>query len=148
MLSLIAEHVSSNIRELEGSLTRLVAYASLVNEPTTMELAQTVLKDTLQGDTHKALTAGLIMQTVGEYYQVSVEDIMSSSRRREFTTPRQVAMYLTREMTDMSLPQIGTAFGNRDHTTVLHGWNVVDKALKESPQMEQEILELKQKLQG
>ncbi len=147
VLSLIAEHVSSNIRELEGSFTRLVAYASLVHQPITMELAQTALKEILQGESRKAITVGQIMKTVSEYYNVTINDLVSSSRRREFTNPRQVAMYLTREMTDMSLPQIGIAFGNRDHSTVLHACSVVSKTMNDSVEMAAEIEELKQRIQ-
>ena len=148
VLSMIAEHVSSNIRELEGSFTRLVAYATLVNEPITMELAQKALKETLSGDTRKEITASLIMQTVCDYYHLSVEDMTSSTRRREVTVPRQVAMYLTREMTDMSLPQIGTAFGNRDHTTVLHACSVITRSMSETPKLAEEVEDLKEKIQA
>ena len=148
VLSLIAEHVNSNIRELEGSFNKLVAYSGLVREPITMELARVALKETLHGDKRRAITAGIIMQTVCEYFSVSMDDLTSATRRREITVPRQIAMYLTRDLTDMSLPQIGTAFGNRDHTTVLHACSVIGKGVEESGEMAAQVNDLRQMIQA
>ncbi len=126
ILQLIAGKIDSNIRELEGCLTRLVAYSSLVKEPITMDLCERALKEVFDQQRVKQITAELIMQTVADYYGLTMSDMTGTTRRREITVPRQVAMYLTREMTGMSLPQIGTVFGGRDHTTVLHSCKSVE----------------------
>ncbi len=144
VLSLIADHINSNIRELEGSFNKLVAYSALVKEPITMDLARVALKDILQGDKRRAVTAGVIMQTVCEYFSITMDDLMSSTRRREISVPRQIAMYLTRTMTEMSLPQIGTAFGNRDHTTVIHACNTISKNMGESSEMAAQVSDIRQ----
>ena len=132
VLENIAMHVDSNIRELEGSLTRLVAYANLTQRPLTMDLVDEALRDLFATQTRKEVTPHLIMQTVADYYSISVADIIRQTRRREITVPRQIAMYLTREMTNLSLPQIGQVFGNRDHTTVLHGCDKVAASVKDT----------------
>ena len=126
VLQLIAGKIDSNIRELEGCLTRLVAYSDLVKEPITMDLCERALKEIFDSRRHKQITAELIMRTVSDYYGLTLEDLTGPTRRREITVPRQIAMYLTREMTGMSLPQIGIVFGGRDHTTVLHSCKTVE----------------------
>ena len=135
VLELIAANVDSNIRELEGSLTRLVAYANLINQPITVELCQDALRDVFVKPKTRSITAEVIMQTVSDYYSITPEDLISPSRRREITVPRQIAIYLTREMTTMSLPQIGQAFGNRDHSTILHSCSLVSSNMKSSSSM-------------
>ena len=132
VLENIATHIDSNIRELEGSLTRLVAYANLTRRPLTVQLVGEALRDLFATQTRKEVTPQLIMQTVADYYSISVQDLIRQSRRREITVPRQIAMYLTREMTNLSLPQIGQVFGNRDHTTVLHGCEKIAGLIKDS----------------
>ena len=126
VLQLIAGKIDSNIRELEGCLTRLVAYSSLVKEPITIDLCEPALKEIFSSIQRKQITAELIMQTVSDYYGLTMEDLTGPTRKREITVPRQIAMYLTREMTGMSLPQIGNVFGGRDHTTVLHSYKSVE----------------------
>ena len=126
VLQLIAGKIDSNIRELEGCLTRLVAYSSLVKEPITLDLCERALKEVFDSRRHKQITAELIMQTVSDYYGLTLDDMTGPTRKREITVPRQIAMYLTREMTGMSLPQIGNVFGGRDHTTVLHSCKTVE----------------------
>ena len=126
VLQLIAGKIDSNIRELEGCLTRLVAYSTLVKEPITLDLCERALKEIFDSKRHKQITSELIMQTVSDYYGLSMDDMTGPTRKREITVPRQIAMYLTREMTGMSLPQIGTVFGGRDHTTVLHSCKTVE----------------------
>ncbi|MBP3637611.1 MAG: chromosomal replication initiator protein DnaA [Clostridia bacterium] len=142
VLELIASNVDSNIRELEGSLTRLVAYANLVGEPITAALCQDALRDIFVKKT-RAITAETIMQTVSNYYGITTADLISSTRRREITVPRQIAIYLTREMTTMSLPQIGQAFGNRDHSTILHSCNTVAANIKSSSSMSSVVNDIK-----
>ena len=126
VLQLIASKIDSNIRELEGCLTRLVAYSTLVKEPITIDLCERALKEVFDSRRHKQITAELIMQTVSDYYGLTLDDMTGPTRKREITVPRQIAMYLTREMTGMSLPQIGNVFGGRDHTTVLHSCKTVE----------------------
>ena len=126
VLQLIAGKIDSNIRELEGCLTRLVAYSNLTKQPITMELCETALKEIFDQRQHKQITAELIMNTVCDYYGLTMDDLTGPTRKREITVPRQIAMYLTREMTGMSLPQIGNVFGGRDHTTVLHSCKTVE----------------------
>ena len=132
VLENIASHIDSNIRELEGSLTRLVAYANLTQKPLSVNLCNEALRDLYSTQTRKEVTPQHIMQTVADYYSITVNDLICHSRRREITVPRQIAMYLTREMTNLSLPQIGQVFGNRDHTTVLHGCDKIAAGVKDS----------------
>ena len=129
VLQLIAGKIDSNIRELEGCLTRLVAYSNLVKQPITTELCEQALKEIFDQRRHKQVTAELIMQTVSDYYGLTLNDLIGPTRKREITVPRQIAMYLTREMTGMSLPQIGNVFGGRDHTTVMHSCKTVEAGM-------------------
>jgi chromosomal replication initiator protein len=120
VLSFIAGLISSNIRELEGALTRVVAFSSLTARPMTSELAQDVLKDVFpQGETAQ-VSIRRIQETVSERFEISLEELTSDRRSQNIVYPRQVAMYLSRELTDASLPKIGKEFGGRDHTTVMH----------------------------
>ena len=130
VLHLIAGKIDSNIRELEGCLTRLVAYSTLVKEPITIDLCERALQEVFNTVKRKQITAELIMQTVSDYYGLTLDDMTGPTRKREITVPRQIAMYLTREMTGMSLPQIGNVFGGRDHTTVLHSCKTVEANMK------------------
>ena len=130
VLQLIAGKIDSNIRELEGCLTRLYAYSSLVKEPITIDLCERALQEVFNTVKRKQITAELIMNTVSDYYGQTLEDMTGPTRKREITVPRQIAMYLTREMTGMSLPQIGNVFGGRDHTTVLHSCKTVEANMK------------------
>ncbi len=132
VLENIAAHIDTNIRELEGSLTRLVAYSTLTQKPLTVQLCNEALRDLYSSQTRKEVTPQLIMQTVADYYSITVNDLIRQTRRREITVPRQIAMYLTRDMTNLSLPQIGQVFGNRDHTTVLHGCDKIAATIKDS----------------
>lgn len=144
VMELIAANIDSNIRELEGCLTRLVAYAKLVNEPITVSLCQDALRDVIEKKSRRAINADVIMKVVCEYYNIKVEDMISSTRRREIAVPRQIAIYLTRELTGLSLPQIGVAFGNRDHSTVLHSCNLVASNIKNSSDLTREVNDLRQ----
>ena len=148
VLALIADHVNSNIRELEGSFNKLVAYSMLVSEPITMDLARVALRDILSGEKRRQITAGMIMQVVCEYFSLTMEDLTSATRKREITVPRQIAMYLTRDLTAMSLPQIGTAFGNRDHTTVLHACSVVSKGIQDPGELASQVNDIRQMIQN
>ncbi|MEG0766582.1 MAG: chromosomal replication initiator protein DnaA [Clostridia bacterium] len=129
VLQLIAGRIDSNIRELEGSLTRVVAFATLTGRAIDRELAEEALRDILAIKDPKRITCALIQQVVAEYYAMDILDMKAKKRNREVSGPRQIAMFLTREMTDLSLPRIGAEFGGRDHTTVLHA---CDKIIQDS----------------
>lgn len=135
VLELIASRIDSNIRELEGSLTRVVAYANLVHRPISIDTCEEALKEVFAQKAPKRITAEGIVETVSGYYGLAPADLTGPKRRREITVPRQIAMFLTREMTGMSLPQIGQAFGGRDHSTVLYSCNLVAKNVKKSSSM-------------
>lgn len=123
----IASRIDSNIRELEGALTRVVAYASLLNKPVTTGLVADALRDILPNSDTKTITIEIIQEIVASYFKLTVEDLHSKKRTRSIAYPRQIAMYLCRELTDTSLPQIGKFFGGRDHTTVLHACKLIAK---------------------
>src|SRR5699024_5206414 len=120
VLEYIASRVSSNIRELEGALIRVTAFANLNDQHIDASLAETVLKDFITQDDTPAVTAADIMGQTAAYFSLTLDDLCGTSRSRTLTTARQIAMYLCRELTDLSLPKIGQAFGGRDHTTVMH----------------------------
>ena len=131
IIQFIAEHVVSNIRELEGSLTRVVAYSQLRRRPLTLDLTIEALRDLLPDVKKKEITPQIIKSTVAEYYSIPVESLLSERRDREIVLPRQIAMYLCREVANMSYPQIGTDFGGRDHSTVMHACRKIEKEVKE-----------------
>ena len=128
ILSTIATRVDSNIRELEGILNKLVAKASLTNSPITMEMAERAINDivTMQD---KVISSEYVQEVVGKYFDVSPQDLKGSKRSNDVTFPRQIAMYLCRNVAQMSLPQIGNDFGKRDHTTVMHACNKIEKEI-------------------
>jgi len=128
----IADKIKSNIRELEGSLIRVVAYSLLMGKTITVELAKEVLKEALIQE-EKRITVGLIQKEVAGYFDIRLSDMTTKRRTKAIVYPRQIAMYLTRNLTDSSLPKIGEAFGGRDHTTVLHACEKIQQALKTSP---------------
>ncbi|MFZ5968721.1 MAG: chromosomal replication initiator protein DnaA [Bacillota bacterium] len=116
----IAKKIQANIRELEGALIRIVAYSSLTNREVTVELASEALKDIISSTKPKQINVPLIKEVVAEHCNVKIDDFNSKRRTRSISFPRQIAMYLCRELTDLSLPKIGEEFGGRDHTTVIH----------------------------
>jgi chromosomal replication initiator protein len=120
LLTFIASRISTNIRELEGALTRVVAFASLTGRPMTADLAQDVLKDVFPQGEVAQVTIERIQEVVCDRFSLSLDELCSHKRSQNIVYPRQVAMYLSRELTDSSLPKIGKHFGDRDHTTVLH----------------------------
>lgn len=120
VLEYIASRISANIRELEGSLLRVTAFANLTNQEIDLQLAQMVLKDLLSDPEDIEVTASLIMGQTASYFGVTIEQLCGPDRTRPMVEARQIAMYLCRELTDLSLPKIGEAFGGRDHTTVMH----------------------------
>jgi chromosomal replication initiator protein len=131
VLTFIAGRISTNIRELEGALTRVVAFSSLTGRPMTTELAQDVLKDVFpQGELAEVSIKG-IQEIVSGRFGLSLEELCADKRSQNIVYPRQVAMYLSRELTDSSLPKIGREFGGRDHTTVIHATSKIARLIKE-----------------
>jgi chromosomal replication initiator protein len=126
----VAKRIRSNIRELEGALRRVIANSQFTGRPITLDFAREALKDLLALQ-ERLVTIENIQKTVAEYFKIRVADLLSKRRSRSITRPRQVAMALAKELTNHSLPEIGDAFGGRDHTTVLHACRVI-KALRES----------------
>ncbi|MBO8172178.1 MAG: chromosomal replication initiator protein DnaA [Bacillaceae bacterium] len=144
----IANQISSNIRELEGALIRVVAYSSLINRDIDTELAAEALKDIIPANKPKVITISDIQKLVSQHFDVSMEDLKSKKRTKSIVVPRQISMYLSRELTDASLPKIGEEFGGRDHTTVIHAHEKISKEIKKDPDMEATIEELKKKIKN
>jgi chromosomal replication initiator protein len=142
VLELIASKVQSNIRELEGALIRVTAFASLQQSSADLAMAEMVLKDLFPDDRDQEIAPPLIMEQVAEYFSLSVEDLCSPSRSRQLVTARQIAMYLVREMTDLSLPRIGKHFGGRDHTTVMHANSKIANLMQERRAIYDQVQEL------
>ena len=142
VLSVIADKVQSNIRELEGTLIRVTAFASLNRLPVTMELAQTVLKDLFSFDEEAPVSPSDIISHTANYFKLTVDDLHGSSRSQTIALARQIAMYLCREMTSMSLPKIGQLFGNRDHTTVMYANKKIEKLMQERRSVYTQVTEL------
>jgi chromosomal replication initiator protein len=131
LLTFIASRISTNIRELEGALTRVVAFSSLTGRPMTVELAQEVLKDVFPQGELPEVSVERIQETVIDRFGISMQELVGDRRSQSIVYPRQVAMYLCRELTDSSLPKIGKKFGGRDHTTVIHATSKIARLLKE-----------------
>lgn len=131
ILSVIATKIDTNIRELEGALNKIVAYASLTHSPITIEMAEKAINDiVLQKE--KIISADYIQEIVAKYFNIDKKDLISSKKSNDITYPRQIAMYLCRTIGQMSFPKIGGEFGNRDHTTVMHAFNKIEKEVKEN----------------
>ncbi len=142
ILEFIATKVSSNIRELEGTLIRVTAFASLNRTPVDLQLVQTVLKDLITLDEDNVIAPVDIINHTAEYFKLSVDDLYGSSRSQAVATARQIAMYLCRELTNLSLPKIGQLFGNRDHTTVMYANKKISELMKERRSIYNQVTEL------
>ena len=142
VLEFIASRVSNSIRELEGALIRVTAFASLTRSPVELSLAEEVLRDFIPDGAGPEITADQIMASTADYFGVSLEDLRGQSRSRVLVNARQVAMYLCRELTDLSLPRIGQAFGGRDHTTVMHADRKIRQQMAERRSLYNQIAEL------
>ena len=126
----IAEKIKANIRELEGALIRVVAYSLLTNNPISISIAKEVLKDAIKEDfIKKQITIGKIQNLIAENFSIKISDIKKPGRSKVISHPRQIAMYLSRKLTNHSLAEIGENFGGRDHTTVLHAFEKIKKQL-------------------
>jgi chromosomal replication initiator protein len=148
VLELIATHVRDNIRELEGALIRVSAFASLNREPPTLDMAQRVLSDILDADRPRQITPRVILEATADAFGFSIDDICGPSRRRPLVNARQIGMYLFRELTDFSYPAIAREFGGRDHTTVIHAVEKVAGLMKERRQIYDQVTELIHHIKG
>jgi chromosomal replication initiator protein len=142
VLEFIASKVQTNIRELEGALIRVTAFASLNRQPVDLSLAEIVLKDLIPEGSKPEVTAAMIMGQTASYFGLSIDDLCGSSRSRVLVTARQIAMYLCRELTDLSLPKIGQQFGGRDHTTVMHAERKIRQLMSERRSVFNQVTEL------
>ncbi|MHA7306567.1 chromosomal replication initiator protein DnaA [Arthrobacter sp. TMN-49] len=145
-LEYIASKISTNIRELEGALIRVTAFASLNRQPVDVGLAELVLKDLITDDGAQEVTSTAILGQTAAYFNISLEELCSKSRTRSLVTARQIAMYLCRELTDMSLPKIGQEFGGRDHTTVIHADRKIRELMAERRAIYNQVTELTNKI--
>jgi len=144
----IARKIKSNIRELEGALTRIIAYASLANVEISVDIAAEALKDIIASSKPKQINVELIKSIVAQHFNVKAEDFDTKRRTRSISYPRQIAMYLCRELTDMSLPKIGEEFGGRDHTTVIHAYDKISKEIQESASFKSRLDKITKEIQG
>jgi chromosomal replication initiator protein len=135
----IANQIDTNIRELEGALIRVIAYSSLNNQDINVDLAAAALKDIIPSSRPKTITIQDIQKAVGDEYRLKLEDFTSKRRTKSIAFPRQIAMYLARELTDFSLPKIGEEFGGRDHTTVIHAHEKITKQLSSDHELQQKV---------
>ncbi|GAQ61691.1 chromosomal replication initiator protein DnaA [Streptomyces scabiei] len=150
VLEFIASRISRNIRELEGALIRVTAFASLNRQPVDLGLTEIVLKDLIPGGENASpeITATAIMGATADYFGLTVEDLCGTSRGRALVTARQIAMYLCRELTDLSLPKIGAQFGNRDHTTVMHADRKIRALMAERRSIYNQVTELTNRIKN
>ncbi len=143
----IANRVNSNIRELEGALTRVIVQASLNHKDITVELATKAMEDVYPVEPTKTITLELIQDMTASYFKITTSDLLSKKRTQALALARQVAMFLCRELTNASLPQIGERFGGRDHTTVMHAYNKIVKQRQENAKFNETINELVERIQ-
>ncbi|MDQ0257561.1 chromosomal replication initiator protein [Evansella vedderi] len=142
----IANQIDTNIRELEGALIRVVAYSSLINQDMNADLAAVALKDIIPNSKPKTITIQDVQKKVAEAFNIRVEELKAKKRTKNVAYPRQIAMYLSRELTDNSLPKIGSEFGGRDHTTVIHAHEKISKLFTTDTDLQRQIQEIKEQL--
>jgi chromosomal replication initiator protein len=143
----IAKHIQSNVRELEGALKRVIAYSNFAGQAITVELAREALKDLLAIQ-YRQVSVDNIQRTVADYYKIKVAEMYSKKRSRNVARPRQMAMALAKELTQLSLPDIGEAFGGRDHTTVLHACRKIAELKSDYPEIGRDFEALLQVLRS
>ncbi len=146
VMAFIAKCIVSNIRELEGALTRIVAFAKLTNQKISIDLAETALKDVFSENAAVQITPELIQEIVANHYNIRLEDMQGSKKPKSIAYPRQIAMYLSRKLLDISLPKIGEHFGGRDHTTVIHAITKIEKELENNSVLQKTIFELEKQI--
>ena len=142
VITLLATNIATNIREIEGAYNKIVAYTSLMGMPITIETAQKVLNDMGNTVQTKQITFEIIIKTVAEYYNIKQDELFNKKRTQNIAHPRQVAMYLCRELADLSYPRIGELFGGRDHTTVIHAFEKISKNKESNLSLKGEIQEI------
>jgi len=147
-LSYIAGQIDSNVRELEGALARVQAYSRLNNSPISTSLVADALKSLHLNSKLSEVSIPIIQEKVAKYYHITMADIKGKKRNKQIVMPRQIAMYLSRELTDSSLPRIGNEFGGKDHTTVIHAYDKIEAALKTDIDLQQAIADLKSQLKA
>ena len=147
-LTYIASHIDSNIRELEGALVRVIAFAAIQGREITTDLASEALMNLVNQTDSRPITPNTIIQEVSRFYNISIEDIKGKKRKKEIVKPRQIAMYLARQLTDLSFPKIGEDFGNKNHTTVIHAYEKISQELKYDPELERDIHQVTQTLKS
>lgn len=147
VLNYVAQRINTNVRELEGALMRIRVFAKLHQQAITLALATEALQGMVP-NTSAAVTIDLIQKRVAAYYQINQADIVGKKRTKNIVVPRQIAMYLARELTDNSLPKIGKEFGGKDHTTVLHAIDKIEKQTKDDPKLDRDLTKLRNDLQG
>ncbi|MGL4607631.1 MAG: chromosomal replication initiator protein DnaA [Eubacteriaceae bacterium] len=148
VLSFIADSIHSNIRELEGALTTVFAYSKLHKVPINLDSAKSALKDIFRKKEDVVITSDYIKEVTAKYFNITVEDMDSKKRTRSISLPRQVAMYITREITDLSLPKIGEEFGGRDHSTVIHGCQKISEDMENNTDFKNLILRIQREING
>ena len=146
VITLLATNITTNIREIEGAYTKVVAYASLMNMPITIETAKKALDDMGNVVHSRQITFESITQAVAEYYHIKMDELFTKKRTQNIAYPRQIAMYLCRELADMSYPRIGEQFGGRDHTTVIHAYEKISKNSKSDLSLQNDLQKLTEKL--
>jgi chromosomal replication initiator protein len=146
VINLICNNVTTNVRDLEAALKTLAGYAELVNKKITPEIAQTQLRDFFHGSQQNNIPVDIIKRTVADYYGVSFNDLSAKKRNKAVSDPRQVAMYITRELTEYAWSEIGQDFGGRDHSTVMHAYDKIKNKMKADPTLETRIISLVQKI--
>jgi len=142
VLTFIAQKIENNIRELEGALIKIIAFASLEDRKIDLKLAGEALKDFFT-QKQKNLTPEEIISTTASYFKISVQDIKSKKRTQHFSLPRQIAMYLCRELTDYSLPRLGKEFGGKDHTTIIHAYRKISAEMNSDEKIMRSLKEIK-----
>ena len=147
VLEFLAQRIVSNVRELEGALNRVIAYASFVGRPVSLEMAQDVLRDLLRAS-ERRVTIDEIQRRVAEYFNVKMGDMLSARRARSVARPRQIAMYLSKQLTTRSLPEIGRKFGGRDHTTVIHAVRKIEQLRDEDAALDEDVDLLRRMLES
>jgi len=148
VMNYIAKYIVTNIRELEGALTRIMAFAKLTNREVTVELAEEAMKDIFERASENKMTVDFIQEIIANYYKISVSDLKGDKRPKNIAYPRQIGMYFSRKLLDISLSSIGEAYGGRDHTTVLHACSKIEKDLENNHELSSTLLELEKRIKG
>lgn len=146
VIQYIANNIKSNIRELEGALNKICVFSNLERTPISVELAEIALKDLISKDDNREITPELIIRTVADHYNISYQDIISSKKSSDIAYPRQIAMFMCRQMQDISLKSIGNCIGGRDHTTIINGIKKIEKDLSTNPSLSNTIETIKKKI--